>query len=393
MRRRIIFVGNEAVGKTAILTVMQGLPFPKDHLPTIEDTYTLKQFPDLKFIDTAGSNAFDRLRPYSYEGITQVVICFSLNDPDSFEQIEEKWYPEVNYYAKSKPIILLGLKKDMEHMVDPKKVEKCRETIGAQAYFECSSCDKQDVEETIDSIIGLYKEEVIKSDVMSHVSDSDDEEIVINEQEAAGTVESQTSPIPAPITMPVQVSSPTKKPHEKDNILKEQYYKEVKKEFNKERFHLPKADIQKRRPMSELGMYDFEPSSPQEPSFPPLNSKTSTTTMVGHSLNSKVSMTTMVGDPHPPLRKKASESQINPVYTQPSRSNSTSTKRKSGGVWQKLFKKKEPNLVTIQEKKDIQVNYQLKTQTVDRQPKRAPLASSATTVKPEKKSIWKRIFK
>ncbi|KAJ3276376.1 hypothetical protein HDV01_004999 [Terramyces sp. JEL0728] len=383
MRRRIIFVGNEAVGKTSILTVMQGLPFPKDHLPTIEDTYSLKQFSDLKFIDTAGSNAFDRLRPYSYEGITQVVICFSLNDPESFHQIEEKWYPEVIYYAKSKPIMLLGLKKDLDRLIDPQE-----DKIGAQAYFECCSSDKPKVELTIDGIIASCQQ-TVKSDVMSHRSDSDEEEI--EEIETAGSVQ-PSLPIQSPsnsLLTPAQ--SPPKIPHEKENVLKEQYYKKVQKEFNKERFHLPKADVQKRRPMSELGMY--EPSSPKESSFP-LQNKTSTTTMIGHSLNSKVSMTTMVGDPHPPLHKKASESQLQTVSIQPSRSNSTSTKRKSGGVWQKLFKKKEQSLNTIQEKRDMQVNYPpSKAQTADRPPKRAPLVSSNTTIKPEKKSIWKRIFK
>ena len=54
-----------------------------------EDPYTLGLF------DTAGQEDYDRLRPLSYPQTDVFLVCFSVTSPASFENVREKWFPEV----------------------------------------------------------------------------------------------------------------------------------------------------------------------------------------------------------------------------------------------------------------------------------------------------------
>ena len=54
-----------------------------------DDPYTLGLF------DTAGQEDYDRLRPLSYPQTDVFLVCFSVTSPASFENVKEKWFPEV----------------------------------------------------------------------------------------------------------------------------------------------------------------------------------------------------------------------------------------------------------------------------------------------------------
>lgn len=47
--------------------------------------------------DTAGQEDYDRLRPLSYPDTDVILMCFSIDSPDSLENIPEKWTPEVKH--------------------------------------------------------------------------------------------------------------------------------------------------------------------------------------------------------------------------------------------------------------------------------------------------------
>lgn len=51
---------------------------------------------ELALWDTAGQEDYDRLRPLSYPDTDVILMCFSVDSPDSLENIPEKWTPEVN---------------------------------------------------------------------------------------------------------------------------------------------------------------------------------------------------------------------------------------------------------------------------------------------------------
>jgi len=51
---------------------------------------------ELALWDTAGQEDYDRLRPLSYPDTDVILMCFSVDSPDSLENIPEKWTPEVS---------------------------------------------------------------------------------------------------------------------------------------------------------------------------------------------------------------------------------------------------------------------------------------------------------
>ena len=53
---------------------------------------------------------YDRLRPLSYPQTDVMFVCFSIENVDSFENIESKWIPEVRHHCPDVPIILVACK-------------------------------------------------------------------------------------------------------------------------------------------------------------------------------------------------------------------------------------------------------------------------------------------
>ncbi|VDN26688.1 unnamed protein product [Gongylonema pulchrum] len=111
---------------------------------------------ELALWDTAGQEDYDRLRPLSYPDTDVILMCFSIDSPDSLENIPEKWTPEVRHFCPNVPIILVGNKKDLrcdqqtvrelakmkQEPVRPEQGRAIAEQIGAFAYLECSAKTK-----------------------------------------------------------------------------------------------------------------------------------------------------------------------------------------------------------------------------------------------------------
>ena len=88
--------------------------FPKDYVPTIFDNYVTTSKVDDKLVelalwDTAGQDEYNRLRPLSYPDADCIILCFAIDQKDSFDNIETKWLPEINHHAPYCPLILIGL--------------------------------------------------------------------------------------------------------------------------------------------------------------------------------------------------------------------------------------------------------------------------------------------
>ena len=169
---KCVVVGDGAVGKTCLLVSYTTNAFPNEYVPTVFDNYTtnvmFRNTPiNLALWDTAGQSEYDRLRPLSYPFTDAFLVCFSLVNPASYENVKQKWQPEIRHHCPETPIILVGTKLDIrddsEQLEDMKERglapitheqgEQLKRDIGAEKYVECSALTQCGLTEVFDEAI------------------------------------------------------------------------------------------------------------------------------------------------------------------------------------------------------------------------------------------------
>jgi GTPase SAR1 family protein len=82
---------------------------------------------EIQIRDTAGQEAYEKLRPLSYPGVKEFLrwcnfqykmkfyfqtdvflVCYSINCRNSFQSVSRKWVPEVRAFSSHVPIVLVG---------------------------------------------------------------------------------------------------------------------------------------------------------------------------------------------------------------------------------------------------------------------------------------------
>ncbi|CCA74072.1 probable GTPase Rho1 [Serendipita indica DSM 11827] len=168
VRRKLVIVGDGACGKTCLLIVFHKGEFPEDYIPTVFENYVADVEVDGKRVelalwDTAGQEDYDRLRPLSYPDSHVILICFSIDQPDSLDNVQEKWVPEVIHFCSHPkvPYLLIGCKKDLrndrqtldtlqragQRPVTPEQGQAVAQKVGARMYLECSARTGEGVRE------------------------------------------------------------------------------------------------------------------------------------------------------------------------------------------------------------------------------------------------------
>ena len=162
---KIVSIGDGSTGKTCLLIKLTQNTFPRDYVPTVFDNYAAQmsipikgkqRLFNLNLWDTAGQEEYDTLRPLSYPGTDIFLLFFSIDKPDSFENITAKWVDEVNKHKASYPgakLFVVGTKTDLrtdegtiaklkakgQHPITYKEGVELAKKIGAQKYVECSA--------------------------------------------------------------------------------------------------------------------------------------------------------------------------------------------------------------------------------------------------------------
>lgn len=154
---KCVVVGDGAVGKTCLLMTWRDRQFPTDYIPMVIDNeinkmhyneYTI----NLDTWDIGGGEEFHRIRPLSYRDSDIFLVCFSMNTPDSFENIETKWIPEIKHHRSGFPFIIVGCREDITEN------QKCsnRDETNKLIYGYIRDCDNNYVLRDIVAMIGRY---------------------------------------------------------------------------------------------------------------------------------------------------------------------------------------------------------------------------------------------
>jgi cell division control protein 42 len=93
-------------------------------------------------------------------------VCFSVTSPASFENVKEKWFPEVRHHCPGVPCLIVGTQVDLRD--DPQVMDKlarqkqrpvaseagdrlARE-LGAIKYVECSALTQKGLKNVFDEV-------------------------------------------------------------------------------------------------------------------------------------------------------------------------------------------------------------------------------------------------
>ncbi|KXL43864.1 hypothetical protein M433DRAFT_69073 [Acidomyces richmondensis BFW] len=167
VQRKLVLLGDGACGKTSLLNVFTRGYFPTVYEPTVFENYVHDIFIDnvhveLSLWDTAGQEEFDRLRSLSYDDTHTIMLCFSVDSPDSLENVESKWVGEIAENCAGVKLVLVALKCDLREqdrdedgthepkrpMIDYKQGLAVAEKIHALRYLaECSAMKNRGVNE------------------------------------------------------------------------------------------------------------------------------------------------------------------------------------------------------------------------------------------------------
>lgn len=93
-------------------------------------------------------------------------MCFSVTSPASFENVREKWFPEVHHHCPGVPCLIVGtqvdlrddqqvvakLQKQKMQPVRKEDGERMAKELGAVKYVECSALTQYKLKDVFDEV-------------------------------------------------------------------------------------------------------------------------------------------------------------------------------------------------------------------------------------------------
>merc|ERR1712210_168832 len=169
---KCVIVGDGAVGKTCLLISYSTNKFPNEYVPTVFDNYAVTvQIQDQEYViqlfDTAGQEDYDRLRLIAYPNTDVFLVCFSIINPDSYDNVREKWVPEIQKHCgtqmdlRTDPATITNLEKKTKKPVNAEQGKRLANELGAVAYVECSALTQEGMKNVFDEALmaALNKED------------------------------------------------------------------------------------------------------------------------------------------------------------------------------------------------------------------------------------------
>lgn len=97
------------------------------------------------------------------------MVCFSVTSPASFENVKEKWFPEVHHHCPGVPCLIVGTQIDLrddsqvieklarqkQRPVANEQGERLARELGAVKYVECSALTQKGLKNVFDEVSSL----------------------------------------------------------------------------------------------------------------------------------------------------------------------------------------------------------------------------------------------
>ncbi|KAF9440200.1 hypothetical protein P691DRAFT_688481 [Macrolepiota fuliginosa MF-IS2] len=119
---------------------------------------------------------YNCLHPLSYPQTNAFLVCFSVTSPASFENVKEKWFPEVHHHCPSVPCLIVGMQinlrddsqvieklaRQKQRPITPEQGERLA-MLGVVKYIECSALMQKGLKNVFDeSIVAALKPPIMK---------------------------------------------------------------------------------------------------------------------------------------------------------------------------------------------------------------------------------------
>jgi cell division control protein 42 len=180
---KCVIVGDGDASKNHMLISYTTHKFPSEYEPSVFDNYAVTVMIGgepytLGLFDTTGREDYDRLRPLDYPQTDVFLVCFSVVSPSSFENVKDKWIPEITHHCKNTPFLLVGNKIDLrddaatieklakkkQHPISFAMGIRAAKNLGAVKYVECSAFTHKGLKNVFDEAIlaALEPQEPVK---------------------------------------------------------------------------------------------------------------------------------------------------------------------------------------------------------------------------------------
>ncbi|KAI8846003.1 cell division control protein [Chytriomyces cf. hyalinus JEL632] len=169
---KCVVVGDNNVGKNTLLAAYVDNRFPSEYMPRVFHDYPIsvsqttgKEPCDLRIFCTSGQADYPRLRHLFYPDTGIFLVCFSVVNPNSLQNVQELWFPELQHCCPDVPCILVGTQTDLRNdtaklaALEEKKLrpatrevgQAMAKKLGAVKYVECSAL-------TLDGVSTVFQE-------------------------------------------------------------------------------------------------------------------------------------------------------------------------------------------------------------------------------------------
>ena len=161
---KVTLVGDSGVGKSSIIGRYISGIFIGDGVSSSGANYSQKIYEKnnqkvrLNIWDTAGQEKFRSLGRNFYKDAFIICIIFDITNKQTFDNVKEIWYPEIQKYGEKYNILsLVGNKCDLyeDEEVEENDINSFAEKIGGK-YFLVSAKNGNGIEEMFKTLAKMY---------------------------------------------------------------------------------------------------------------------------------------------------------------------------------------------------------------------------------------------